>query len=92
DGWLADADIKAPKFATAPYAEYKGDKSLAFWYVDKAIAEAVTAYHALPWAFPDPTANFAPEQRFWIVEPRLVDTIDLPAVPPVPPATLPAAK
>jgi hypothetical protein len=82
DGWLADADIKAPKFPAAPYADYKGDRTLAFWYVDKALMDAVTAYHAgTPWAFPDPTAAFPPEQRFWIVDPILRDTVDLPAPP-----------
>jgi hypothetical protein len=81
DGWLCDADIKNPKFAPAPYADYKGDRTLAFWYPDKAMAEAVAAYHAQPWAFPDPTAGLPPEQRFRVVEPGLRDIIDLPEPP-----------
>lgn len=82
DGWLADADIKAPKFPAVPYAEYKGDRTLAFWYPDRAMADAVAAYHTgTPWAVPDPTAAFPPEQRFWIVDPILRDTVDLPAPP-----------
>ena len=41
DGWLSDADIKAPKSKTAPYAEYRGNGQRAFWHLDRAMAEAV---------------------------------------------------
>jgi len=83
DGWLSDADIKAPKFAPAAYADYRGDRTTAFWHLDKAMADAVTAYHAkTPWAFPDPTADLPPEQRYWVVESLLRDTIDLPVSAP----------
>jgi hypothetical protein len=83
EGWLSDADIKAPKFAPAPYADYRGDRTVAFWHLDKAMADAVTAYHAkTPWAFPDPTAGLPPEERFRVGESILRDTIDLPVAAP----------
>ena len=82
DGWLSDADLKDPKFPSAPYAEYKGDRTLAFWHLDKAMVEAVTAYHnSKPWAFPDPTKEMPPEQRYWVVDPILRDIVDLPEPP-----------
>jgi len=64
DGWLSDADIKAPKFKPAPHGEYKGDKTLAFWHVDKAMARAVEKYHARGWRDADPTAALPAKQRY----------------------------
>lgn len=75
DGWLEDADIKDPHFPAAPYNEYRGDKSLAFWYPDKAMAEAVWKYHQGNWEVPDPTAGQPPEKRF-TPPPDLRDTVD----------------
>jgi len=46
-GWLTDLTIKtAGEFASAPYAEYKGDKTKANWHFDRELAEATVAYHA----------------------------------------------
>ena len=75
DGWLSDADIKAPKFKPAPYGEYKGDKALAFWHVDEAIAEAVEKYHGREWKDADPTAALPAKQRY-TPPPMLQDEID----------------
>lgn len=64
DGWLFDADIKTPKHAAAPYDDYAGDRSQAFWVPDKKLAEAVCSYHNRGWEYPDPTASDPPEERF----------------------------
>ncbi len=45
DGWLTDADIKHPEHQPAPYAEYTGDKSRAFWHFDAETARATYKYH-----------------------------------------------
>jgi len=81
EGWLYDADIKAPAHATAPFANYAGNKVHAFWVPDKALAEAITTYHARGWTVADPTASDPPETRF-APPPELADLIDAP--PPVP--------
>lgn len=44
-GWLTDADIKRPKHAPAPYRKYDGDRSRAFWHLNRALAEAAAAFH-----------------------------------------------
>ncbi|MDP6545697.1 MAG: hypothetical protein QGH60_17065 [Phycisphaerae bacterium] len=75
DGWLSDADIKAPKFKPAPYGEYKGDKALAFWHVDEAMARAVEKYHARGWKDADPTAGQPADKRY-TPSTMLQDTID----------------
>jgi hypothetical protein len=80
DGWLVDADIKDPKHKPALFKEYEGDKALAFWYPDKAIADAVAEYHKGPWAVPDPTAGKTAEQRF-VPPPVLQDSVDAPKAP-----------
>ncbi len=77
DGWLSDADIKAPKFKAAPFREYQGDRTLAFWHIDRAIAEAVERYHAEAWQVPDPTAGKPAAERF-TPPPMLQDVIDGP--------------
>jgi len=64
DGWLSDADIKAPKFKPAPYDKYKGDKALAFWHVDEAMARVVEKYHARGWKDADPTAELPAKKRY----------------------------
>ena len=75
DGWLSDADIKAPKFKPAPYSEYKGDKALAFWHVDEAMAIAVAKYHGRGWKDADPTADLPAKKRY-TPPPMLQDQID----------------
>jgi len=75
DGWLSDADIKAPKFKPAPHGEYKGDKALAFWHVDEAMARAVAKYHGRSWKDADPTAALPAKKRY-TPPPMLRDTID----------------
>jgi hypothetical protein len=44
-GWLSDADLKEPKHKPAPWAEYTGDKSKAFWHYDRETAEAAVRHH-----------------------------------------------
>ena len=48
NGWLADRWRKnnLPTAKAAPCAEYKGDKTHAFWYFDKEMAEATEKYYA----------------------------------------------
>jgi hypothetical protein len=77
DGWLSDADVKNPKSKTAPYADYQGDKQLALWHLDQAMAKAVDDYHAGKWDHPDPTAGQPVEKRYY-PPPILQDTIDDP--------------
>jgi hypothetical protein len=45
DGWLTDRNVKYPRYDPAPYADYKGDKTEAFWHFDKEMALAVCKYH-----------------------------------------------
>ncbi|MBW4889746.1 hypothetical protein KXQ82_08460 [Mucilaginibacter sp. HMF5004] len=47
-GWLADKwrYNQAPTALAAPLNEYKGDKTQAFWYFDKEIADATTFYES----------------------------------------------
>lgn len=78
DGWLSDADIKAPKFKAAPYKDYQGDRTTAFWHLDQAMADAVGRYHAEPWPAPDPTAGKSTAERF-TPPPVLQDSIDKPS-------------
>lgn len=81
DGWLYDADIKNPQHAPAPYADYTGDKLLAFWAPDEATAKAIAEYHgAAPWRDPDPTELDPVEERFYPPD-LLKDYIDAPAPP-----------
>jgi len=75
DGWLSDADIKSPKFKPAPHADYKGDKLLAFWHVDEAMARAVEKYHNRGWKDADPTAG-TPAKKRYALPPMLRDEID----------------
>ena len=75
DGWLEDADIKDPHHQPAPYNEYRGDKTLAFWYPGRAMAEAVWKYHQGKWDAPDPTAGQPAAQRF-TPPPELQDQVD----------------
>ena len=77
DGWLSDADIKDPQFETASFADYQGDKLLAFWHLDQAMAEAVEKYHADKWDHGDPTAGQPIEKRYY-PPPILQDVIDDP--------------
>jgi hypothetical protein len=76
-GWLLDADIKAPKFDPAPYSEYKGEKRHAFWYPDKAMAMKLWEYNQKGWSDPDPTADWPVEKRY-LPEARLSDSVDSP--------------
>jgi len=80
-GWLYDADIKTPKHKPAPYADYGGDRTLAFWAPDEAMAKAVWEYHQRePWPHPDPTARDAVEERFF--PPAILkDFVDAPPPP-----------
>lgn len=77
-GWLLDADIKAPKFEPAPYAEYKGEKRYTLWYPDKAMAMKVWEYNRKGWPDPDPTADWPVEKRY-APEACLSDTVDVPS-------------
>lgn len=74
-GWLLDADIKAPKNEPAAYAEYKGEKRYAFWYPDRAMAMKVWEYNQKGWSDPDPTADWPVEKRY-TPETCLSDRVD----------------
>lgn len=45
DGWLTDGELKHPKHQPAAWADYKGDKTWAFWYFDEELAKAVYKFH-----------------------------------------------
>jgi len=48
-GYLADRwypDQRTPASGPAPYSSYKGDKSTAFWYFDREMAELTEKYYA----------------------------------------------
>ena len=79
-GWLLDADIKAPKFDPAPYAQYKGEKRYALWYPDQAMAMKVSEYNRKGWPDSDPTADWPVEKRF-APEACLADLVDAPPAP-----------
>jgi hypothetical protein len=76
DGWLTDADIKAPAHRPAPYAEYGGDRVLAFWHIDGVLAGMIEKYHKGPWKQADPTAG-EPREKRYVPPPILQDKIDL---------------
>ncbi len=47
DGWLTDNALMTPsRFAPAPYRNFKGDPTLAFWHVDKELALATEHFEA----------------------------------------------
>jgi hypothetical protein len=75
DGWLSDADIKSPQFATAAHADFAGDKKLAFWHVDQSMAEAIDKYHAGNWDHADPTAG-QPNSKRYVPPVILRDKVD----------------
>jgi len=77
-GWLLDADIKAPKFPPAPYAEYKGDKRYALWFPGKPMAMRVWQYNQKGWPDADPTADWPLEKRY-TPPVCLQDIVDCPA-------------
>jgi hypothetical protein len=77
-GWLLDADIKAPKHQPAPYNEYQGEKRYALWFPDKAMAMKVWEYNQKGWPDPDPTADWPLEKRY-VPNPKLDDKVDTPA-------------
>jgi len=80
-GWLYDADIKNPRHKPAPYADYAGDRKLAFWAPDEAMARAIWKYHqAEPWSAPDPTVKDPVAKRFY-PPPILRDFVDAPPPP-----------
>lgn len=44
-GWLTDCNLMdSPRYPAAPYKEFKGDPSLAFWHLDEELALANAAY------------------------------------------------
>ena len=46
-GWLTDCTLLAPPaHPAAPYAQYSGDRSLAFWHLDEELARANEALQA----------------------------------------------
>ncbi len=56
EGWLSDANIKAPRHKPAPYKEYNGDKINAFWHLDGELAEAAFRIHQ-QLSHPDPSLD-----------------------------------
>lgn len=46
-GWLTDCSLlAAPRHPAAPYKDYAGDPSLAFWHLDGELARATESYQA----------------------------------------------
>jgi hypothetical protein len=46
-GWLSDCTLlQQPRYPAAPYDEYSGDPSMAFWHFDEEMAKATEAYMA----------------------------------------------
>jgi predicted esterase len=43
-GWLSDPNVTHPIHAAAPYAEYTGDKTTAYWHFDGEMAKAYTEF------------------------------------------------
>jgi hypothetical protein len=82
DGWLSDADIKHFTALPAPFAAYKGDPLLAFWYPDFEMAECVFNYHGRGWNTRDPTFGRPAAERY-APPPRLSDRVELPPPPPL---------
>jgi hypothetical protein len=64
DGWLTDADLDHPQHRPAPWDQYAGDKTEAFWHLDRQMAEAVRDYHQGRFILPDPTKQ-APVPSDW---------------------------
>lgn len=47
-GWLTDITIlKPPRYKPAPYDNYKGDPTLAFWHMDEEMAMAISTFPKL---------------------------------------------
>ena len=45
DGWLSDPNVKNPANRAAAWTDYRGDKTNAFWHLDRQMAQAVEKYH-----------------------------------------------
>ena len=45
DGWLSHPNVRLPKHRPAEWAKYGGDKTNAFWHLDREMAQAVEKYH-----------------------------------------------
>jgi hypothetical protein len=73
NGWLTDINILTPsKFPPTQSKKFKGDPSLAFWHMDKEIANAVEAFPALYGGKTDQRVTFVqdgkPVPAGWIAE------------------------
>jgi pimeloyl-ACP methyl ester carboxylesterase len=68
DGWLSDSDLKQPVHAAAPYADYAGDKAVAFWHYDRETAEAAARNNrnlANPQCLENPECTWLDEGDGW---------------------------
>jgi len=45
DGWLSDPNVRLPRHRSAEWSKYGGDKTNAFWHLDRQMAQAVEKYH-----------------------------------------------
>jgi len=61
DGWLTDANIKAPQHKPAKNADYAGDKNKAFWHFDREMVEATVEIHKRL-KTPDPSLD----EQWWV--------------------------
>lgn len=69
DGWLTDADLTTPQHAPAPYAQYAGDKSEAFWHLTETMAKGISIYHQNRLLLNDPTREH-PVPKSWPPAPK----------------------
>lgn len=71
-GWLADRWRKdeLPVAEAAPYAEYKGDKTQAFWYFDKEMAQATERYYANERGKKEQYIGFEQANRLVLFDPK----------------------
>lgn len=63
-GWLTDINLlSASKYAPAPFLNYKGDPSLAFWHMDEDLAKAVHGFPKLYGGQKDQRVSFVQDNK-----------------------------
>jgi hypothetical protein len=67
-GWLTDDDLREPRHAPAPFADYAGDRARAFWHYDGEAAGAAARHHrnmARPQCLEGPSCAWLDEGDGW---------------------------